>query len=155
MRPGDARGHVPLARPLLVALALGACTSAVHGPQPIAVGTPCHVCGMEIQNLRFACERESEDGLRFYDAIECLLRDDSAVGDAWLADYDTRSIHAADSLWIVRGDIPSPMGGGYAAFLDRASAEDVATQAGGEVLRFAELAGAAELPVSTSEGTGP
>ena len=100
---------------LLAGLLIG-CTGASEGPVPIALGTECSVCGMAIQNLRYACERETAYGLHIYDSIECLVQDSEGDGAAWLADYDTRSLHSADSMWVVKGDIPSPMGGGLAAF---------------------------------------
>ena len=118
---------------LAVAGLLAGCSSATDGPVPIARGTQCNVCGMGIQNMRYACERSATDGMHMYDSIECLLRDSEAKGAAWLADYDTQALHAVDSMWIVQGDIPSPMGGGLAAFLERAVADEVATQTSGVV----------------------
>ena len=100
---------------------------------------------MEIHDARFACERRLAGRWRVYDSIECLLRDtgESPGGAAWLADYDGRSLHAADSMWIAQGEFPSPMGGGYAAFLDSAAAGDVAGASSGSVARLAELLAAA------------
>jgi hypothetical protein len=94
---------------------------------------------MTIQDLRFACEQQAAGRYRFYDSIECLLRDRRAgpAGPAWLADYDQSALHAADSMWVVKGDFPSPMGGGYAAFLDRGAADEVAARSTGRVARLA------------------
>jgi nitrous oxide reductase accessory protein NosL len=113
---------------------LAGCAAAPEGPVPIARGTACHVCGMGIQNLRYAGERTAADGMHMYDSVECFARDTAAEGPAWLSDYDSQALHAVDSMWIVRGDIPSPMGGGLAAFLDRSAADDVAGTVGGSVL---------------------
>jgi nitrous oxide reductase accessory protein NosL len=129
---------------LAAALALGACARAA-GPPPIVLGSECAACGMEIQDLRFACEQSVDDKWRAYDAIECLLRE--RVGPApatriYLADYDRRTLHHADSVWVVHGNLSSPMGGGYASFRDRASADEVAAQVTGRVARFSELRGA-------------
>jgi nitrous oxide reductase accessory protein NosL len=106
------------------------------GPPAIVAGTPCVVCGMRVEDVRWACERRVGGDWRVYDAIECLLADSSAVGPSWLTDWDHRALHAADSLWVVRGELPSPMGGGYAAFLDRASADQVAAARHGTVARL-------------------
>lgn len=114
-------------------LAAGACATPASGPVPIERGTACDACGMRIENLRYAAERQADDGLRMYDAIECLARDGEARGTAWLSDYDTSTLHAADSMWIVEGDIPSPMGGGLAAFLARDAADQVAGETNGTV----------------------
>ena len=115
------------------------------GPPPIALGTPCAACGMEIQDLRFACERQAGEAWRVYDSIECLLGDGSAAGRVYLADYDRKTLHHADSLWVVRGGFPSPMGGGYAAFLERPAAEEIAGATRGRVGRLGDFAGAARV----------
>ena len=108
------------------------------GPPAIALGTPCASCGMEVRDLRFACERQTGKGWRVYDAIECLLRDAGAgpSGPAYLPDYDRPMLHAADSLWVVRGELASPMGGGFAAFLDLAAADSIAAATHGRVGRL-------------------
>ena len=110
------------------------------GPPPIARGVPCANCGMTVNDLHFACERRVGRDWRVYDAIECLLDDarGQAAAPAWLADYDARTLHATDSLWVVHGSFPSPMGGGYAAFLDRTAADAVAAKTGGSVRRYAD-----------------
>jgi len=93
---------------------------------------------MSVEDRRFACERADARGYRVYDSIECLLRDaPGRSGAMWLADYDRATLHAADSLWVVRGEFPSPMGGGFAAFLERAAAERVAAATRGRVDRLA------------------
>ena len=144
VRP-HSRSPRPAARSLLaftwLALALLAvsCAPAV-GPMPIAFGKPCATCGMAIGDAHFACERKRRSAWRQYDSIECLLADSSRTGPAWLADYDGSALHAADSLWVVRADLPSPMGGGYAAFLDRGAANEVAAARHGHVARLAEFA---------------
>src|SRR5512143_1794765 len=97
---------------------------------------------MDAGNPRFACERLVGKAWRVYDSIECLLDDEAKTpgGEVYLADYDTRALHAADSLWVARGSFPSPMGGGYAAFLSRAAADSIAAATRGRVGRFAEFA---------------
>ena len=124
---------------LSLALAFAGCAPR-GGPPPIAVGTACAGCGMRIEDLSYACETEQQGEVRAYDSIECLLRAGPPAGRAWLADYDTRALHAADSLWVIQAEIPSPMGGGYAAFVDRAAAAEIAAARGGRVARLAEFA---------------
>jgi nitrous oxide reductase accessory protein NosL len=120
-----------------IVLSLGGC-AAPFGPPAIRLGAPCAACGMQVQDLRFACERGSARRYRVYDSIECLLRDAAAIpaGTVYLADYDQSALHAADSMWVVRGDFPTPMGGGYAAFLERAAADRVAAATRGRVDRL-------------------
>ncbi|OGF14374.1 MAG: hypothetical protein A2W00_12795 [Candidatus Eisenbacteria bacterium RBG_16_71_46] len=100
---------------------------------------------MEIHDRRFACERGLANRWRAYDSIECLMRDVAKRpgGDVWLADYDSGTLHAADSLWIAHGEFPSPMGAGYAAFLDAASAREVAITSKGTVGRLDDFLAAA------------
>jgi nitrous oxide reductase accessory protein NosL len=125
---------------LLVAV-IGCARSA--GPVPIRLGTPCASCGMEVQDLRFACERFREREARVYDSIECLLMDNPSPGDVvYLPDYDSRALRPAGSLWIVKGRFPTPMSGGLAAFASRSSADDVASRTEGRVTRWS---GAADL----------
>jgi hypothetical protein len=97
---------------------------------------------MDVEDLRFACTRRVEGHWRSYDAIECLIRDAGSHpgGAAWLADYDTRALHPADSLWVVKGEFPTPMSGGFAAFARRTSADSVAAETRGSVDRFSAWA---------------
>jgi nitrous oxide reductase accessory protein NosL len=116
-------------------LALAGCARS-ETPPVIARGAECASCGMRVGDPRWACERRADGHWLVYDSIECLLSD-KTPGPAWLTDWDHGTLHAADSVWIVHGDLPGPMGGGYVAFLDRASAEDVAAARHGQVIRFA------------------
>ncbi len=121
----------------LVAGAAGCSRSA--GPSPIRLGTPCSTCGMEVEDLQFACESVREGAPRVYDSIECLLLDRPQGKDrVYLADYDSRALFRAESLWIVKGRFPTPMGGGFAAFASRSAADEVAARAAGRVARWSE-----------------
>jgi copper chaperone NosL len=122
----------------LVGLALIAC--ATSGPPAIRIGSPCAGCGMTIEDRRFACERLARGAWKQYDSIECLARDGGVGGAIWLSDYDRAALAPTESLWVVRGDFPSPMGGGLAAFRDRAAADEVAARTRGRVGRLAEIA---------------
>ncbi len=120
---------------LAVLLALAGCTRS-DGPVPIAIGSECFVCGMPIEDLHYAAEERAGGRTRFYDSIECLLQARPAAERAWIPDYDTKRLHAADSLWVVRGDLPSPMGGGFVAFLERSAADEIARSRRGTVKRW-------------------
>ena len=122
------------------AAVLAGCAPA-GGPPSIRAGDPCAGCGMAIHDRHFASARGTGPSARVYDAIECLLRDSAATGPAWLPDYDQSALHAADSMWVVRGEIVSPMGGGYAAFLDSTTAFAMAAERSGRAGRLADFAG--------------
>lgn len=129
---------------LLLALAAataGCAGSADAGPPRVAAGTPCETCGMEVRDLRYACAARAGGRAHVYDSIECAMRGVAGEEGAsvWLADYPTSGLHAADSLWVVRAEIPSPMGGGYAAFLDRGEADRVSAARGGLTGRLREF----------------
>lgn len=132
-----------LARAVVFLATLASCAGPV-GPPAIARGRACAHCGMEVQDLRFACERPVGERWRVFDSIECLLADPIGedAGIAWLSDYDTQALGRADSLWVVRGRFASPMGGGFAAFRDRAAALRVADDTGGRVERLEAWRGA-------------
>lgn len=144
-----------LATVLLLPVLLAPGCAKRPGPPPIPVGDRCVACSMTIRDLHFACEREVDGKYRAYDAIECLVKDARTRpgGAVYLPDYDSGVLASADSMWVVNGNFPTPMGGGLAAFRDRAAADAIAAQTGGRVGRFAEYLaeGAAELD-STGEG---
>lgn len=131
---------------LLLLPALLAAGCAHGGPPVIARGTECAACGMPIEDLRFASARrdlaQRSTRWRVYDSIECLARDwdrNATLRDAYAADYDQARLHRGDSLWVVHGSFPSPMGGGLATFLDRGAAQGVADQTRGVVMTLDSL----------------
>ena len=127
----------------MAALLLCCGCAPTEGPPPIAAGSACATCGMSTGSTgRFACERRVGTTWRVYDSIECLASDagDTLATTIWLPDYDQRALHRADSLWIVKGTLATPMGGGLVAFMDRAAAEAVASSSQGRVGRWREIA---------------
>src|SRR5262245_30265993 len=127
---------------------LGAGCAKKIGPPPIADDAVCARCEMDAGNRRFACERREKDKWLVYDSIECLRGDDptAAAMTVWLADYDKKTLHRADSMWVVSGALTTPMGGGLAAFLDRASADTVANAAHGAMMRWDQLVALRRTP---------
>jgi hypothetical protein len=101
---------------------------------------------MTTSAARFACERHDGKHWRVFDSIECLMQDAGAAEarTVWLPDYDQARLHRADSLWVVKGRLSTPMGGGLVAFLDRAAADSVAAASHGHVARWGDPALAAE-----------
>ena len=130
----------------LLTAAVFAAGCALSNDVPVVrVGTPCAACGMSIQNKRFACVRVQAKTQKQYDSIECLVRDGPAAqGETvYLADYDHAELHPADSLWVVKGDMASPMGGGLAAFQSQTSAEDVMAATHGMMIEGGKFIGEA------------
>ena len=133
---------------LAIALAGAGCAGRGDGPPPIAKGSSCARCGMGIEDLKFATTREVATKWRAYDSIECLIADRARLegGPAWLTDYETKRLLPESAAWVLHGDFPSPMGGGLAAFADRAAAESLAVATHGAVTRLAELSPAGSTP---------
>uniref|UniRef100_A0A832I023 Nitrous oxide reductase accessory protein NosL n=1 Tax=Eiseniibacteriota bacterium TaxID=2212470 RepID=A0A832I023_UNCEI len=131
---------------VLGAALLAGCGGArsAGGPPPIEIGARCSNCGMRIEDLAFASERQLGGAWLPYESIECLIADmgKRPGGTAYVPDHDTKTLHAATDMWIVKGNFPSPMGGGFAAFADRAAADTLAAATEGTVDRLeAFLAG--------------
>jgi nitrous oxide reductase accessory protein NosL len=112
------------------------------GPPRVDFGAPCRACGMPVRDPHFACVRGNGAELTQFDSIECLLREGPPRrGEAiYLSDYDGLTLHAADSMWVVKGEFLSPMGGGLAALLSRAGAERIAAETRGRAGRLADFA---------------
>jgi len=129
---------------LVVLIPLAGCARTGGTPR-VDFGAPCAACGMTVQDPHFACVRRDGNSERQYDSIECLLHDGRpAPGEEiFLADYDRSALLPAESLWVVKGTFPSPMGGGLAAFSALGSAREVASRTKGRVARLAELVGGA------------
>jgi len=56
---------------------------------------------------------------------------------------DRAQLCLADTVWVVQGSFPTPMGGGFAAFATEASARDVGARTKGRVGRLHEFIGRA------------
>jgi nitrous oxide reductase accessory protein NosL len=142
--PAWASGTATIAAFALAALIPGC--GRREGAPPIASDAECAGCGMTTSAARFACERHDGKHWRVFDSIECLMQDAGAAEarSVWLPDYDQARLHRADSLWVVKGRLSTPMGGGLVAFLDRAVADSVAAASHGRVTRWGDPALAAE-----------
>ena len=125
---------------LVLVLVVTAGCSREPGPPRIEIGEPCATCGMAVQEIRFAGLLRDEDGDHQYDSIECLVKDVAGrEARVYLVDYDRGTLHAAESVWIVKGDFPTPMGGGLAAFASIEGAREVADRTNGRIMQLADL----------------
>jgi hypothetical protein len=79
--------------------------------------------------LYAAMSRDRNGEMRVYDSIECLILDHLQSGAArdreiWLSDHANGGAwHRSENMTVVLADYPSPMGKGYAAFVDPARAQ--------------------------------
>jgi copper chaperone NosL len=118
------------------------------GPADIHWGVQeCAQCQMVIADERFAGQVVDRRGNTYgFDAIECMA---AFINEARVTEGDVHSVWVADgrSAWVpveavtfVHSDgIRSPMGGGYAARTDRATAAALQAEAGGSLLSWADL----------------
>ena len=129
----------------LAALAPAGCGRRSAVPVTV-VGLTCATCGMEVRDPRYAAARIGSGKVRPFDSIECALRDSNTAATLYLSDYSSGTLHRGDSLVVVRapGAIPSPMGAGLAAFLDKGRANRIAFARGGTVLPADRLRAAPE-----------
>ena len=124
---------------LSVAILVGCGGRTTEGPPDLTTGDPrCAACGMAVADPKFAAAIRTTGGeIAAYDAIECLVRDlrsrtgDRAPAEIWLADLPTGELQPAARMTVVLADFPSPMGGGYAAFLSPQTAADEARRRSG------------------------
>ena len=139
-------GHGSFAGCLTMAALLLAIGCDLGAAPRVHIGAPCAACGMSIRDTHFACVRGSRGHYRQFDSIECLLRDGPArPGESiFLPDYDKAQLCLADTVWVVQGSFPTPMGGGFAAFGTEASARDVGARTNGRVGRLQEFVGKAK-----------
>ena len=126
---------------LLALLVVGACAS---GPVPIHWGEEeCAHCQMVISDERYAAQVVDSRGKAWkFDSIECMLGflgDDARSSGgyvAYVADGRDGWLPAESSYFVQSEQIRSPMGGGYIAVGDEASAAARAREVGGSVLRW-------------------
>ena len=132
---------------LLIGPCLFACCTGPPQPVDIEPGDMCSRCRMAISEKRFAAEFiDSEGEIRKFDDLGCLLGFQKAVPnprsdlETFVMDFHTRTwIKAREAYFLQSALLKTPMGGGIAAWGDRAAAEESARQFGGRLLNFAEL----------------
>jgi len=126
-------------------------------PRPVTFGVDvCPYCNMTVVDLRFTAQVVTPTGLvHHYDAIECLADHlmghgprPPEVAETYLADRAVSSrdeaafLEVEEAVVLHHARLRTPMGGGLAAFADRAAAEEFAAAgrlAGAEYLTWREV----------------
>ena len=117
-------------------------------PEQINYGKDgCHFCKMTIVDKQHASELVTAKGKVYkYDAIECLIndlkkRDSAEVGLLLVNDYKKPGelISTATATFLISEGVPSPMGAFLSAFSDKADAEAVKSENGGELFDWQEV----------------
>ncbi|MFN2370794.1 MAG: hypothetical protein ABR506_06515 [Candidatus Krumholzibacteriia bacterium] len=130
-----------------VALLAGCGGGNADGPPDLSdADLRCTACGMAVTDPKFAAAiRTTGGGVEAYDSIECLVGDlrtrtgERAPAGIWLSDLPSGELHPAAAMTVVLADFPSPMGGGYAAFLSAETAAAEAARRGGVAGPLAEF----------------
>lgn len=128
-----------------VALALtmwvGACAvRAANPPEVLVDRSACSRCGMLISERAYAAAIRFADGHdELFDDIGCLIAELQARKPAgatfWFHDAaDGEWISGVEPLFVTSPSLRTPMGGGVAAYRDRAGAEQAAARLGGQVI---------------------
>ena len=125
----------------------GACAGRAAAPPAIVVDrTACSRCGMLVSEPAYAAAIRWPDGRdEIFDDIGCLLAASRQVpgvnGQYWFHDAVTgKWITDASPLFVVSPELRTPMGGGIAAYRDRATAETAAARHHGKlVAAFSDL----------------
>ena len=136
---------------LLGLLAVGCQAPRANQPPQIRYGEEtCAFCGMLISEERFAAALTTATGdTKTFDDLGCLLHalaePDHSTVRAWVHDYGSgRWLEAPHAVFVHSDDVPTPMGGGFAAFSIQAAAEQFAREVHGTVMRFDQLSSATE-----------
>jgi copper chaperone NosL len=132
----------------LLTIALVIFTSCSTQPEPINYGTDaCHFCKMTIVTKTHSAQAVSKKGKQFkYDAIECMINDINMDNKAEMATMLVANylnagemIPAEKATYIISSNIPSPMGANLSATANKADAEQLKAQNGGELFDWNTL----------------
>ncbi|PKV49275.1 copper chaperone NosL [Aquimarina sp. MAR_2010_214] len=117
-------------------------------PEKIHYGEDnCHYCRMTIVDKIHGAEVVTKKGKVFkFDAIECMINYSAEVDKEEISlylsnHYDTPEelIDATQATFLISKNISSPMGAFLTSFEDKASAEKIKSEKGGDLFTWEEL----------------
>lgn len=130
---------------LLTTLIITSCNVA---PEPIAYGDDgCHFCKMTIVDKIHAAEIVTKKGKVYkFDATECMVNFiaefDASQVELFLSNDYTKPealIDATKATFLISKNVPSPMGAFLSAFENKADAEAVQKEKGGDLYTWKTL----------------
>jgi copper chaperone NosL len=141
------RGKLIYITMLIVSLAvLSACEPE---PQPIQYGSDqCEYCRMMITEPEFGSQVLNRQGRSFkFDSVECMAAFDLTFDDPenihsrWVPDFTDREtwVSAESALYLHSETLRSPMGLYLSAYENRASAEQMRNEYGGEIIGYDQV----------------
>lgn len=117
-------------------------------PNPIAYGSDgCHYCKMTIVDKVHAAEIVTKKGKVYkFDATECMIHFMDEFDTSEIALYLSNNytepealIDATKATFLISESIPSPMGAFLSAFKNKADAEKIQADKGGDLYNWKEL----------------
>ena len=120
-------------------------TGCKPGPQPINYGgDECAYCRMMITDAEFGSQIVNNQGRAYkFDSIECmaaydLTEDGENVHSKWVPDFLDREqwLKVEDAVYLHSETLRSPMGLFLSAYSDRASAEEMRNEYGGDIVDY-------------------
>lgn len=115
-------------------------------PQPIQYGSDeCAYCRMIVTDAEFASQVLNNQGRSFkFDSIECMAayditnEDQENIHSRWVPDFHDRDewLEAESAAYLHSETLRSPMGLFLSAYSDRASAEEMRDEYGGELVDY-------------------
>ena len=122
--------------------------SCSTGPQEIDYGNDgCHFCKMTIVDKIHGAELVTDKGKVFkFDAAECMVNyindeKELQLGNTYTNFYEapTELITTQEATFLISKNLPSPMGANLTAFKNKANAEKLKAEKGGELFTWEEL----------------
>ncbi|TYB76079.1 hypothetical protein ES677_09875 [Bizionia gelidisalsuginis] len=119
-------------------------------PKPIDYGSDgCYFCKMTIVDKVHAAEIVTKKGKVYkFDATECMVNFmdefDTSEIELYLSNNYTEPgilIDATQATFLISKNVPSPMGAFLSAFKNKADAENVKIEKGGELYTWKEILG--------------
>jgi len=141
----------PVLALLALAIFAAGCSAAAEADAPPEINYGrdiCLECDMIISEPRFAAAYRLDTGeAKSFDGIGELVKharrteELDRVTFAWVHDFNTEDwILVEDAYFVAGSDIVTPMGHGIVAFASEGNANEYATELGGTVLRWPEVA---------------
>ena len=117
-------------------------------PKPIDYGNDgCHFCKMTIVDKVHAAEIVTKKGKVYkFDATECMVNFNDEFDTSEIEHYLSNNytepevlIDATHATFLISKNVPSPMGAFLSAFKNKADAENIQTEKGGDLYTWDQL----------------
>lgn len=118
-------------------------------PQPIRYGSDeCAYCRMIITDAEFASQIVNNQAKAYkFDSVECMAAYDISnensenVHSRWVPDFNNMDewLEAESAVYLHSESLRSPMGLFISAYADRATAEEMRSEYGGDIIEYSDV----------------